>query len=158
VKRFLTQVKKAAKIGQQMRELGIRPTGGIRVNLSTGVEAWNKVPEGNTRKIADTFREAGKYRAGPWRDHCRRRRNLLGGMHSWRENVKLLEMVGMPGIVGLSGGHGAFDAVRSGRERRGGPDLAEGFRVERQGGAGRRLSQGCRRAQALDAGFSRGAE
>ena len=47
-KRFLTQVRKASKIGQQMREIGIRPTGGIRVDSSTGVEAWDKDPEGNT--------------------------------------------------------------------------------------------------------------
>jgi hypothetical protein len=42
-----------------MREMGIRPTGGIRVDSSTGVEAWDQDPEGNTRKIADTFRAAG---------------------------------------------------------------------------------------------------
>ena len=32
-KRFVSQVRKAAAIGQQMRELGIRPTGGIRIEL-----------------------------------------------------------------------------------------------------------------------------
>src|SRR6187402_984912 len=31
-KRFLEQVGKASEIGRQMRELGIRPTGGIRVD------------------------------------------------------------------------------------------------------------------------------
>ena len=33
-KRFLEQVRKASEIGRQMRELGIRPTGGIRVDSS----------------------------------------------------------------------------------------------------------------------------
>ena len=33
-KRFLDQVRKACAIGQQMRELGIRPTGGIRIDSS----------------------------------------------------------------------------------------------------------------------------
>ncbi len=32
-KRFISQVRKAAAIGQQMRELGIRPSGGIRIEL-----------------------------------------------------------------------------------------------------------------------------
>ena len=62
-KRFLTQVRKACVIGKQMREEGIRPTGGIRIDSSTGVEAWDKDPEGGTKLIAETFREAGKIAA-----------------------------------------------------------------------------------------------
>lgn len=100
VKRFLTQVEKACKIGQQMREIGIRPTGGIRVDSSVGVEAWDADPEGNTRKIADTFREAGKIAQDHGEFICAEGEICWGGMHSWRENVKLLEMVGMPGVVG----------------------------------------------------------
>ena len=52
VKRFLTQVEKACKIGQQMREIGIRPSGGIRIDSSCSVTDWEKDPVGNTRKIA----------------------------------------------------------------------------------------------------------
>jgi len=58
--RFLSQVKKASSIGQQMREIGIRPTGGVRVDSSVGVEAWDVDPKGNTKLIAETFREAGR--------------------------------------------------------------------------------------------------
>ena len=98
--RFLAQVKKASAIGQEMRRLGIRPTGGIRVDSSVGVEAWDQDPGGNTKKIAETFREAGRIA----RDHgefiVAEGEICWGGMHSWRENVKLLEMVDMPGIVG----------------------------------------------------------
>jgi hypothetical protein len=46
-----------------MREIGIRPTGGIRIDSSTGVEAWDKDPEGGTKLIAETFSEG--------RPHCR---------------------------------------------------------------------------------------
>jgi len=100
VKRFLTQVEKACKIGQQMRELGIRPTGGVRVDSSTGVEAWDADPAGNTKKIADTFREAGRI-AQHYGEYIVAEGEICwGGMHSWRENVKLLELVNMPGIVG----------------------------------------------------------
>lgn len=99
-KRFLTQVKKASKIGQQMREIGIRPTGGIRVDSSVGVEAWDKDPKGNTKLIAETFREAGKIAQDHGEIIVAEGEICWGGMHSWRENVNLLEMVGMPGVVG----------------------------------------------------------
>jgi sugar phosphate isomerase/epimerase len=98
--RFLTQVRKASRIGQQMREIGIRPTGGIRVDSSVGVEAWDKDPEGNTKKIAETFREAGKIAQDHGEIIVAEGEICWGGMHSWRENVKLLEMVDMPGVVG----------------------------------------------------------
>ena len=100
VKRFLSQVEKACKVGQQMREIGIRPTGGIRVDSSVGVEAWDADPEGNTKKIANTFREAGKIAEDHGEFIVAEGEICWGGMHSWRENVKLLEMVGMPGVVG----------------------------------------------------------
>ena len=99
-KRFLTQVRKASKIGQQMREIGIRPTGGIRVDSSVGVEAWDKDPKGNTKLIAETFREAGKIAQDHGEIIVAEGEICWGGMHSWRENVNLLEMVGMPGVVG----------------------------------------------------------
>jgi len=99
-KRFLTQVRKACAIGQQMREMGIRPSGGVRIDSSVGVEAWDKDPAGNTRLIAETFREAGRI-ARDYNEFLVAEGEICwGGMHSWRENVKLLEMVGMPGVVG----------------------------------------------------------
>ena len=100
VKRFLSQVEKACRIGQWMREMGQRPTGGIRVDSSTGVEAWDQDPVGNTKKIADTFREAGRIAQSYGEYIVAEGEICWGGMHSWRENVKLLELVGMPGVVG----------------------------------------------------------
>ena len=55
-RQFLTQVRKASEIGRQMRELGIRPSGGIRIDSSTSVEAWDKDPKANSALIAETFR------------------------------------------------------------------------------------------------------
>jgi hypothetical protein len=78
----------------------VRPTGGIRVDSSIGVEAWDQDPEGNTKKIAQTFREAGKIAQDYGEFICAEGEICWGGMHSWRENVKLLEMVDMPGVVG----------------------------------------------------------
>ena len=98
--RFLMQVRKACAIGRQMREAGIRPTGGIRVDSSTGVGEWDKDPVGGTKLIAETFREAGRIAQDHGEFIVAEGEICWGGMHSWSENVKLLEMVGMPGVVG----------------------------------------------------------
>lgn len=99
-KRFVTQVRKACVIGQQMRELGIRPTGGIRIDSSAGVEAWDQDPEGNTRLIARTFSEAADVAADHGEFLVAEGEICWGGMHSWREMLKLLELVDRPGVVG----------------------------------------------------------
>ena len=99
-KRFVTQVRKAAAIGKQMRDLGIRPSGGIRIDSSAGVEAWDKDPAGNTAKIAETFREAAKAAQDHGEFLVAEGEICWGGMQSWRENVNLLERVAMPGVVG----------------------------------------------------------
>lgn len=98
--RFVSQVRKAAAIGQQMRELGIRPTGGIRIDSSTSVGDWDKNPQANTKLIAATFREAGKAAGDHGEFLVAEGEICWGGMQSWRENVALLEEVGMPGVVG----------------------------------------------------------
>ncbi len=99
-KRFLLQVRKACVIGKQMREIGIRPSGGIRVDSSVGVGEWDRDPVGGTQRIAETFREAGRIAQDHGEFIVAEGEICWGGMHSWRENVKLLEMVGMPGVVG----------------------------------------------------------
>ena len=99
-KRFVSQVRKASAIGEKMRNLGIRPTGGIRIDSSAGVEEWDKDPQGNTRKIAETFREAARVAQDHGEFLVAEGEICWGGMHSWRENVKLLEMIDMPGVVG----------------------------------------------------------
>jgi sugar phosphate isomerase/epimerase len=99
-KKFLTQVKKAAAIGKQFREMGLRPSGGIRIDSSSSVEDWDTDPKGNTRLIADTFREAGKIAQDYDEFLVAEGEICWGGMQSWRENVNLLEMVNMPDVVG----------------------------------------------------------
>jgi sugar phosphate isomerase/epimerase len=98
--RFVSQVRKAAAIGQQMRELGIRPSGGIRIDSSTSVSEWDKDPKGNTKLIAQTFREAAKAAQDHGEFVVMEGEICWGGMQSWRENVNLLEEVGMPDVVG----------------------------------------------------------
>src|SRR5215472_9308889 len=54
---FLTQVRKACRIGRKLRDLKIRTSGIIRIDSAASPAEWAKDPEANTRKIADTFRE-----------------------------------------------------------------------------------------------------
>jgi sugar phosphate isomerase/epimerase len=99
-KRFVSQVGKAARIGKRMRELGVRPTGGVRIDSSTSVSDWDKDPKANTKLIAQTFREAAKAAQEHGEFLVAEGEICWGGMQSWRENVNLLEEVGMPGVVG----------------------------------------------------------
>ncbi|WP_421725844.1 sugar phosphate isomerase/epimerase family protein [Bauldia sp.] len=99
--RFLTQVRKACGIGQQLREIGIRPTGGIRIDSSASVEDWDKDPAANTQLIADTFSKAADIAEAHGEYLVAEGEICWGGMHSWREMVKLLETVNRPGVVGF---------------------------------------------------------
>ena len=62
--RFLTQVKKACNIGRQLRDLGARKYGVIRIDSAASPADWAKDPEQSTKRIAETFREAGAIAAG----------------------------------------------------------------------------------------------
>ena len=157
-KRFVTQVRKASAIGEQMREMGIRPTGGIRVDSSVGVEAWDKDPKGNTKKIAETFREAAKAAQDHGEFLVAEGEICWGGMHSWRENVNLLEMVDMPGVVGYQADMAHSMLFTLGYNAEKDRLLPEGLRLEGPLAARRRLQQGRRRASALDLRFPRRAE
>jgi sugar phosphate isomerase/epimerase len=99
-KRFLAAITKACAIGKQMRDLGIRPSGLVRMDSSTSVEDWDKDPVGGTKRIAETFREAAKIAIDHGEVLAIEGEICWGGMHSWRENVRVLEEVGMPGVVG----------------------------------------------------------
>ena len=126
-KRFLTQVRKACEIGQQMRELGIRPTGGIRIDSSSSVEAWDKDPEGNTKLIAETFREGGEDRRGPRRVPRGRGRDLLG-RHAFLARERRTARDGRHARRRrLPGRHGALDALHARLQRRAGSHPARGL-------------------------------
>jgi sugar phosphate isomerase/epimerase len=98
---FLSQVKKACKIGKKLRELKIRPTGVVRIDSASSVEDWLKDPEGNTKRIAETFRRASDIAEEFGERLAAEGEICWGGMHSWRRNVELLEMVGRPKTLGF---------------------------------------------------------
>jgi hypothetical protein len=97
---FLTQIRKACVIGKQLRELGIRPYGVIRIDSATSPAEWSADPEGNSRRIAATFREACEIADGHGERLAAEGEICWGGMHSWRRMVQLLEMVDRPRTLG----------------------------------------------------------
>jgi len=100
-KGFVGQVRKACRIGGKLRELGIRPYGIIRIDSAASPADWAADPAGNSKLIAQTFREA----CAVAEDHGERLAAegeiCWGGMHSWKNMVHLLEMVDRPKTIGF---------------------------------------------------------
>ncbi|HXK03560.1 MAG TPA: TIM barrel protein [Verrucomicrobiae bacterium] len=99
--RFLTQVKKACRIGLKLRDLKIRQYGIVRIDSACGVADWAKDPEGNSKRIAGTFREACTIAEDFGERLAAEGEICWGGMHSWRRNLQLMEMVDRPKTLGF---------------------------------------------------------
>ncbi len=99
--RFVLQVRKGCRIGARLREWGLRPSGVVRIDSASGVEEWSKDPENNTRRIAETLGEACNVAEGFGERLAFEGEICWGGMHSWRQSVKLLEAVGRPRTLGF---------------------------------------------------------
>ncbi|MEP0711954.1 MAG: TIM barrel protein, partial [Algoriphagus sp.] len=95
---FIEMVRKACEFGKKLRDLGVRPYGVIRIDSAAGVEDWAKDPTGNTKIIAETFREACEVAAGYDEKLATEGEICWGAMHSWKHMVELLEMVDKPNI------------------------------------------------------------
>ncbi len=99
--RFVEQVLKGCRIAAKLREFGVRPYGVVRIDSATGVEEWSKDPENNTKLIAQAFREAADVAESFGERLAAEGEICWGGMHSWREMVKLLELTDRPKTVGF---------------------------------------------------------
>jgi sugar phosphate isomerase/epimerase len=99
--RFLGQVKKACRIGSKLRDLKARQYGVIRIDSAASPAEWAKDPEQNTKRIAQTFREACTIAEDFGERLAAEGEICWAGMHSWRRNVQLLEMVGRPQTLGF---------------------------------------------------------
>lgn len=100
-KRFLTQVRKACAIGRRLREMGIRPYGVVRIDSATATAEWAGNPLENTKRIAQTFREACAAAEDQGERLAAEGEICWGGMHSWKRMVELLEMVNRPQTLGF---------------------------------------------------------
>ncbi len=95
---FVTQVRKSCHIARQLRELGVRLHGVVRIDSSVDPVSWAKDPEGNTRLIAQTFRDACDVAADYGESLAAEGEICWGGMHGWKTMIKLLETVDRPNI------------------------------------------------------------
>lgn len=100
-KKFLEQVKKACRIGKILRGMGIRPDGAIRIDSAVDPGSWSADPEGNQKRIAETFRQACDVAADSGEKLVAEGEVCWGGMHSWKKMVQLLELVNRPGVLGF---------------------------------------------------------
>ncbi len=100
-KAFLTQVRKACAIGRKLEDLGVRRYGIVRIDSAASPAEWAKDPAGNTKKIADTFRDAGDIAESIGEKLAAEGEICWGGMHSVQRNVELLEQVNRPRTVGF---------------------------------------------------------
>lgn len=100
-KRFVTQVCKACAIAQKLRGLGIRKYGVVRIDSASSPADWATDPVANSKRIAETFREACTVAESFGERLAAEGEICWGGMHSWKRMVELLEMVGRPETLGF---------------------------------------------------------
>jgi sugar phosphate isomerase/epimerase len=100
-RQFVEQVRKACRIGKKLRDLGIREYGIVRIDSAASPSEWIKDPEGNQKKIAETFRLACDVAEQFGERLAAEGEICWGGMHSWRRMVQLLELVDRPDTLGF---------------------------------------------------------
>jgi sugar phosphate isomerase/epimerase len=98
---FVTQVKKACRIAQRLRDFGVRPYGIVRIDSACSPGDWAADPEGNQKRIAATFRQACDVAADHGERLAAEGEICWGGMHSWKRMVQLLEMVDRRDVLGF---------------------------------------------------------
>ncbi len=100
-KNFLSQVRKACAIARKLRDNGIRKYGVVRIDSAASPSDWAKDPAGNTKKIAETFRQACDIAEQYGERLAAEGEICWGGMHSVKRNVELMEMVNRPKTLGF---------------------------------------------------------
>src|SRR5262245_43644937 len=98
---FVSAVRKACRIGSKLRQLGLRPYGIVRIDSAAPVTEWDSDPVANTKLIAQTFREAAAVAESHGERLAAEGEICWGGMHSWKNMVRLLELVDRPQTVGF---------------------------------------------------------
>jgi len=99
--KFVLAVEKACRIAGLLNKHGVRQYGLIRIDSATSPSQWVEDPKAGTKKIAETFRKAGKVAADHGERLAAEGEICWAGMHSWRAMVDLLEQTNMPGTVGF---------------------------------------------------------
>ena len=100
-KQFLAAVEKACGIAKQLRDIGIRKSGVVRIDSATGVHEWSAKAAESQKAVAKTFAAACDIAEQHGERLAAEGEICWGGMHSWKHMVELLEMVGRPKTLGF---------------------------------------------------------
>ncbi|NND90342.1 MAG: TIM barrel protein [Granulosicoccus sp.] len=100
-KAFLDAVRQSCRIAGRLKALGVRPEGVIRIDSSCSPADWAKDPAGNTRRIAETFRQACDIAADFGERLAAEGEICWGGMHSWKAMLDTLEATDRPDVIGF---------------------------------------------------------
>lgn len=99
--RFVDAVRKACRIARWLDDAGLRKYGIVRIDSAAGVADWATDPAGNQEQIASTFRRAADVAADHGQRLAAEGEICWGGMHGWKDMLRLLEMTDRPGLVGF---------------------------------------------------------
>jgi sugar phosphate isomerase/epimerase len=100
-KKFVEQVRKACRIAKTLRETGIRAYGVIRIDSAASPAEWAKNPKENSKRIAQTFREACDVAEQYGEKLAAEGEICWGGMHSWKHMIEIFEMADRPKTLGF---------------------------------------------------------
>src|SRR5699024_11518174 len=95
---FVRQVKKSCRITKKLTDLGVRPYGVVRIDSAVDPASWAEDPAGNTKLIAQTWREACDVAADYGEKLAAEGEICWVGMHSWTVMIDQLEAVDRPNI------------------------------------------------------------
>jgi hypothetical protein len=94
-------VRKACSIASKLRGLGVRRYGIVRIDSATSPAEWAKDPLENSKRIAETFRQACTIAEDHGERLAAEGEVCWGGMHSWTRMTELLAMVNRPATLGF---------------------------------------------------------
>lgn len=95
---FVDMVRKSCQIGQKLKEIGIRPSGVVRIDSASSPHDWAVDPVGNSKLIVQTFQEACDVAADYGEKLAAEGEICWGGMHSWKTMVDTLVAVNRPNM------------------------------------------------------------
>ncbi|WP_338871486.1 TIM barrel protein [Spirosoma sp. SC4-14] len=95
---FVEMVRKSCSIGQKLKEIGIRPSGVVRIDSASSPHDWAVDPVGNSKLIVQTFQEACDVAADYGEKLAAEGEICWGGMHSWKTMVDTLVAVDRPNM------------------------------------------------------------
>jgi len=98
---FLDRVRDACRIARRLRELGVRPSGVIRIDSAASTEDWAADPAASSRRIVETFRRACDIAEEHGERLAAEGEICWGALHSWRHTLDTLEAVDRPDTLGF---------------------------------------------------------